>query len=103
MLAVGIGPIGPFEGIIILLVVLLIFGVGRLSDIGGALGKSIREFRKAAREPDDDEQPRVSSAASPPEQAEKTGGRSCSKCGAQLIGESKFCAQCGAPTQAPVS
>jgi len=103
MLAVGIGPIGPFEGVIILLVVVLIFGVGRLSDLGGALGKSIREFRKAAREPDDDEQPRVSSAASPPEQADKTGGRSCSKCGAQLNGEEKFCAKCGAPTGAAVS
>ena len=104
MLAVGIGPIGPFEGIIILLVVVLIFGVGRLSDLGGAMGKSIREFRKAAREPDDDdEQPRVSSAASPPEQADKTGGRSCSKCGAQLNGEEKFCSKCGAPTEAAVS
>lgn len=103
MLAVGIGPIGPFEGIIILLVVVLIFGVGRLSDLGGAMGKSIREFRKAAREPDDDEQPRVSSAASPPEQADKTAGRFCSKCGAQLNGEEKFCAKCGAPTEAAVS
>ncbi len=56
MLAVGIGPIGPFEGLIILAVVVLIFGVGKLSDVGGALGKSIREFRKAAREPDEPEE-----------------------------------------------
>lgn len=103
MLAVGIGPIGPFEGIIILLVVVLIFGVGRLSDLGGAVGKSIREFRKAAREPDDDEQPRVSAAAAPPEKAQQAAGRFCSKCGAQLNGEEKFCAKCGAPTEATVS
>ncbi|OGO50210.1 MAG: hypothetical protein A2148_04230 [Chloroflexi bacterium RBG_16_68_14] len=62
MLAVGIGPIGPFEGLIILAVVILIFGVGKMADIGGALGKSIREFRKAAREPDEPEQ--VTSASS---------------------------------------
>lgn len=62
MLAVGIGPIGPFEGLIILAVVILIFGVGKMADIGGALGKSIREFRKAAREPDEPEQ--VASASS---------------------------------------
>jgi sec-independent protein translocase protein TatA len=42
--------IGPTELIIILFIVLIIFGVGRLTDIGGALGKSIREFRKATEE-----------------------------------------------------
>ena len=39
--------IGPMELIIILFIVLIIFGVGRLTDIGGALGRSIKEFRKA--------------------------------------------------------
>ncbi len=38
--------IGAPELIIILVIVLIIFGVGRLSEIGGALGKGIREFRK---------------------------------------------------------
>ena len=42
--------IGPMELIIILFIVLVIFGVGRLTDIGGALGKSIKEFRKATVE-----------------------------------------------------
>jgi sec-independent protein translocase protein TatA len=40
--------IGPVELIIILVIVILIFGAGRLAEIGGALGKSIREFRKAS-------------------------------------------------------
>jgi len=40
--------IGPTELIIVLVIVLIIFGVGRLPDIGGALGKSIREFRHAS-------------------------------------------------------
>ena len=40
--------IGPLELIIILVIVMIIFGVGRLTEIGGALGKSIREFRKAS-------------------------------------------------------
>ena len=42
--------IGPMELIIILVIVMIIFGVGRLTDIGGALGKSIREFRKSSME-----------------------------------------------------
>ena len=40
--------IGPLELVIVLVIVMLIFGVGKLSDIGGALGKSIREFRKSS-------------------------------------------------------
>ena len=66
MLAVGIGPIGPFEGLIILAIVILIFGVGKLSDVGGALGKSIREFRRAARAPDEPEQAQSASDAAAP-------------------------------------
>ena len=37
------------ELIILLLIVVLIFGVGKFSDVGGAVGKSIREFRKETR------------------------------------------------------
>ncbi|OGN81951.1 MAG: hypothetical protein A2X23_02930 [Chloroflexi bacterium GWC2_73_18] len=40
--------IGPVELIIILVIALLILGPGKLPDVGAALGKSIREFRKAA-------------------------------------------------------
>ena len=39
--------IGPTELIIILVVVMIIFGVGRLPEVGGALGKAIREFRQS--------------------------------------------------------
>ncbi len=39
---------GVTELIIILVIVMIIFGVGRLAEIGGALGKSIREFRKSS-------------------------------------------------------
>ncbi len=42
--------LGPTELIIVLVIVLIIFGVGRLPEIGGALGKSIREFRVASKE-----------------------------------------------------
>ena len=36
---------GPMELIIVLVVVLIIFGVGRLPEICGAMGKAIKEFR----------------------------------------------------------
>ena len=42
--------LGPTELIIILVIVLIIFGAGRLAGIGGALGKSVREFRDATKD-----------------------------------------------------
>lgn len=41
-------PVGPWELAIILLIVIIIFGVGKLPQIGGALGQGIREFRTSA-------------------------------------------------------
>ena len=38
--------IGPLELVIVLVIVLLIFGVGRMSRLGRDLGESIREFRR---------------------------------------------------------
>jgi sec-independent protein translocase protein TatA len=99
MLAVGIGPIGPFEGMIILLVVVLIFGVGKLSDLGGALGKSIREFRRAAREPEEPGQTTAAATTAPPPPAANT----CTNCGAAINASSRFCAECGAPIGAAVN
>jgi sec-independent protein translocase protein TatA len=40
--------IGAPELIVILIIALIIIGPGRLPDVGAALGKSIREFRKAS-------------------------------------------------------
>ena len=46
---------GPTELIIILLIALLLFGVGRLGRLGGELGRGIREFRKGLKEDEDPE------------------------------------------------
>ena len=43
--------IGPTELIIVLVIVLIIFGVGKLPEIGGAMGKAIREFRSFPERP----------------------------------------------------
>jgi sec-independent protein translocase protein TatA len=44
---------GMPELIIILVIVLVVFGAGRLPEIGGALGKSIRNFKKASEGKDE--------------------------------------------------
>lgn len=45
--------LGTTELIIILVLVLVIFGAGKLPEIGGALGKGLRSFKKAVQEPDE--------------------------------------------------
>ena len=42
--------LGGWEWVILLVIVLIVFGVGRLPEIGGAIGKSIREFREASKD-----------------------------------------------------
>lgn len=39
--------LGPLEIGLVLVLVLIVVGVGKLPQVGGALGKGIREFRKA--------------------------------------------------------
>ncbi len=45
--------IGPTELIIILIIVVIVFGVGRLPEVGGALGKGIRDFKKGLQTEED--------------------------------------------------
>ncbi len=41
--------IGPMELVIVLVLILVVFGVGRLPEVGGAIGKSLKEFKKSAQ------------------------------------------------------
>ena len=41
------------ELIVIMVIVLIIFGAGKLPEIGGAIGKGIKSFKKSIKEPDE--------------------------------------------------
>jgi sec-independent protein translocase protein TatA len=58
--------LGAPELIIILVIIILIFGVGKLPEVGQALGKGIREFRGAADGEDDDESAAPPARPAPP-------------------------------------
>ena len=45
--------LGMPELIVILVIVVIIFGAGKLPEIGGGLGRAIRNFRRASSEPDE--------------------------------------------------
>jgi TatA/E family protein of Tat protein translocase len=69
--------------IVILVIVLIVFGPGKLTEIGGQLGKSVREFREVSE----------GKASSPSE------SRHCTRCGAGISPEAAFCSSCGATVQ----
>ena len=61
--------IGPGELILILIIALVVLGPGKLPDVANSLGKSVREFRKAATDITDAgkmDVPPPSAQASPP-------------------------------------
>jgi len=48
--------IGPWEIGLVLVIILIIFGVGKLPQVGGALGKGMRAFRRGQRGEEEEEE-----------------------------------------------
>ncbi len=65
--------LGVPELLIILVVIIVIFGVGKLPEIGGALGRGIKEFRSATK---DGEAEQMNSQAQPDPKPENTDQKS---------------------------
>lgn len=51
------GSLGWQELVIVLVIVIIIFGAGKITDVGGALGKSMRDFKAATQEDETAETP----------------------------------------------
>ncbi len=65
---------GPLEIGLILVIILIVFGVGKLPQVGGAIGRGIHEFRKAATrggESSDEKSTDLKSEAKPKTEAEE--------------------------------
>lgn len=61
---------GGWEWIVILIVVLLVFGVGRISKIGSELGQGIRAFREGVSQGQETDEKSEESKEKAPEQSE---------------------------------
>lgn len=48
--------LGPWEIALILLIVLIVFGVGKLPEVGKQIGKGIRDFKKYSQGAEDEEE-----------------------------------------------
>ena len=105
MAAAGPFGLGPMELVIILLVLVMLFGATRLADLGGSLGKGIKEFRKEVSNPDEEEAPPPSPQASNGNgnAAGAVSAVKCASCGTLNEATAKFCSNCGAGIGTPVS
>ena len=61
--------IGMPELIIILIIILIIFGAGKLPEIGSGIGKGIKNFKKATKEPPEEITPPEKKDEGPGDQA----------------------------------
>jgi len=73
--------IGGPELVFILVIVLIVFGAGRLPEVFGQLGKGVRTFREESSAAEQ------RSAAKSPDH--------CAGCGTALAAGAKFCSNCG--------
>jgi len=49
-----LGSLGWQELLIVLVILALVLGASRVADLGGALGRGIKEFRKEVKTPEDE-------------------------------------------------
>ena len=87
--------LGPTELILILLIVVVIFGAGKLSEIGGALGKGIREFRTATKDETKEEPASPVTSSSSTSATAAPPNNQCPSCGTVNPTSQAFCGQCG--------
>ena len=68
-----LGGLGPTELIVVLVIILVVFGAGKLPDIASGLGKGLRDFKKVMEEPDapDAVEPPKAPPDEPPPSGEK--------------------------------
>ena len=89
------GNLGVPELLIIAFLVLIFFGSKKIPEIAQGMGKGIKEFRKAAKEIQDDDE--TDTAALPA----RKGTSTCYYCHQPVAVDAKFCHSCGKSLESP--
>ena len=91
----GLGALQPGHLIVILVIVLLIFGPGKLADLGKAAGEGLRELKKATGGEDRPAEPIASATITPISAAPTASMTLCPACHGGVPAGDKFCGHCG--------
>ena len=100
----GLGALQPGHLIVILVIVLLIFGPGKLPELGKSLGEGIKELKKATGGEDAGKEASTATATTAPVAGSSTAtvtpisaaARTCPSCQGSVAAADKFCGNCGA-------
>ena len=99
----GVGVLQPWHIIVVLVIVLVIFGPGKLPMLGKAVGDTVKDFKKAVTdEPKPEEEapvatvPVVKAVVAP-------ATRDCPTCHTPVVVGDRFCGSCGAQQPVPVA
>ena len=97
----GVGALQPGHLIVILVIVLLIFGPGKLPELGKAMGDGLRELKKATGGEDSKDSATATAAptsatVTPISAAPTVAARACPSCRGSVPVGDKFCGNCGA-------
>ena len=86
------GMFQPWHLIVVLTIVMMVFGPGKLPELGKAVGDGFRELKKATS-------PEAETQAhrEPETQPRPVAVRECGMCGAGLAHNQAFCGACGSP------
>ncbi|HTD76760.1 MAG TPA: twin-arginine translocase TatA/TatE family subunit [Chloroflexota bacterium] len=102
----GVGALQPGHLIVILVIVLLIFGPGKLPELGKAMGDGLRELKKATGGGDDKDAASTTAPAAsatgtvtPISAAPTVAARTCPNCRGSVPVGDKFCGNCGATVE----
>ncbi len=80
--------LGMPELLVILVIALLVFGAGRLPEVGSSLGRAIRGFKEASEKKEPE-------SAGPKGQVGTAAGPFCPHCGKGVPADAVFCSSCG--------
>ena len=67
---------GPWEIALIVVIILIVFGVGKLPQVGGAVGKGVRAFRRGQSGEEDEEEEKEKPKAKVTKKVAKSGTKS---------------------------
>lgn len=91
------GLFQPIHLILILAIILIVFGAGKLPEMGGAVGRGIKEFRKEVHDAtDSDPAPAEKNVVTTTITQTAPATTFCTNCGERMPATSKFCPNCGA-------
>ena len=92
----GLGALQPAHLIVILVIVLLIFGPGKLSELGKAAGEGLRELKKATGGEDKPVEALPTASVTPINAVPTAAMRTCTTCRGAVPATDRFCGHCGA-------